>query len=731
MAIYTEDHKRRLIELYTEGQLRDMGGKVSGGFPCFNPGHGGPDKSKGMTYYPHNKWAVCFKCRNEQEARTGRPGFNLFDMIGIQIGRDDFMEQYEAACRKFEDYPSGIDTGMSIAKRPSKMRQEARKAEGRRNTQPDAPDASKGKIESLEAKDMEEAARKAEAEKQQRARAIGKAVIKAAAGGVQKHPEAMEYLEGRGFTEDIIKRLEIGFLKDYPANPSLANRIIFQAPGNEGQFAARTIDDKDGRPRYLKAAVVPTELFNGDLLAKEGTGPIFIVEGEIDAMTISEMCGHPAIGLGGISGKGKLIAAAKAAKAAILEDKHKALIILPDRDEKGEGTAEAMLKELRAEGIPSIIAEIPAERAGKVDANSAYMDDRDGFRDFLGAAVEKAAMFALNPEAVQEAEREEKLREYDKGNHAAVLDEFKAWAIRRASSPFIPTGFKILDAALNGGLREELYILGGIPSAGKTTFALQIADQIAEAGAADVLYFSLEQGRYELTSKSLSRLSWEEATAEEKQKGAPRSNMGIIGSYALAGDNEGQLRIIRLRDRAAARYKAYKGRIRIIEAGELTKRDMAEAVEAHFAATGGKPVVFLDYLQKISIDNKRIIDIKPRIDQAITELKQLSREHQIPVIAISSLNRDGYSEPGMKSLKESGDLEYSADIVLLLSFRRAIGSQENSEEYIEKESNKVPREMVLKVAKNRNGAKGQRISIDYYSEFNRFKECQEQPRASK
>ena len=74
------------------------------------------------------------------------------------------------------------------------------------------------------------------------------------------------------------------------------------------------------------------------------------------------------------------------------------------------------------------------------------------------------------------------------------------------NTPYIPTGFKNFDSILDGGLYEGVYILGAIPSLGKTTLALQIADQIAEAGE-DVLIFSLEMARRELMAKSISRLT--------------------------------------------------------------------------------------------------------------------------------------------------------------------------------------------------------------------------------
>jgi len=463
------------------------------------------------------------------------------------------------------------------------------------------------------------------------------------------------------------------------------------------------------------------------LLKEKGTGPLFIVEGEIDAMTISEMCGFPAIGLGSTSNKKKLIEAVHEAKESILADKDKALIIVPDKDQGGHGQkkAEEMLKAIREEGVPALIAEIPTEREDKVDANQAYRDDSEGFRDFLGAAIEKAAEFAHDPEAVLKEEQAEKLKEYEKESQAAMLDNFEAWATRRAASPYIPTGFPFLDDHLNNGLREELYILGGVPSAGKTTFALNIADKIAERGDADVLYFSLEQGNYELTSKSLSRLTWVLSTQKEKDANLPRTNMGIIESYSFTGENEAQQRIINLRQRAVDRYKAFQGRIRIIEAGKLKAEDMTREIDRHYEATGRRPVVILDYLQKLEISNSRIIDAKPRIDQAVTDLKQLSRDKQVPVIAISSLNREGYAAPGMKNLKESGDLEYSADIVLLLGFRREKGD-EDLEDYIDTQSKLNPREMFVKIAKNRNGVKGQKVNMDYYAAFNYFTDSDRQ-----
>ena len=76
------------------------------------------------------------------------------------------------------------------------------------------------------------------------------------------------------------------------------------------------------------------------------------------------------------------------------------------------------------------------------------------------------------------------------------------------------TGFSVLDKHLGGGLHPWLYVLGAIPALGKTSLALQIADQIATTGQ-DVCFFSLEMSHRELIAKSLSRCQYLSALANK------------------------------------------------------------------------------------------------------------------------------------------------------------------------------------------------------------------------
>lgn len=720
-----KDHQNHLKDRYTIDQLQSMGGNTSNAFNCFNPEHpGGRDNGKHAKYIKAKNWVHCVKCGES---------FDLFRMIGFEIGSNDFKEQYAAACRKFNDGPPEPPEGLINEEWPRKTSQEASKPEERGNIPETPPNALKRILEPQAGNSEEEARKQAEKEAKdlERARKIAAAVLAEARKQMKAYPEeAIAYLEGRGFTKEIIEAEGIGFLKDYPPDPELNNRVIF--PTKNGGYIGRSIlskseDEALDRKKYKKAWKLGAELYNVDLLQEAGTGPIFVTEGEIDAMTISLICGYPAIGLSGTPGMYKLIEAGKKAKQSITQEAGKALIILPDNDEDetGQKAAADLLKLLREEGIPALIIESLTERAEgekKADVNSNYAKDPEGFRDRLAEAYEKGYSFAMDPEAILKEERAAKLKEYDKGTHTNIAEDFRAWAIERASKPCIPTGFKLLDGLLNGGLREELYILGGIPSSGKTTFALQLADQIAEAGE-DVLFFALEQGKYELTSKSISRLTWEEATPQERAENLPRTNIGVIEALGFKGETDAERKIQGLVNRSMNRYKSFSGRVRIIEAGsELTPSKMAEAVQLHEDMTGNKPVVILDYLQLLGIDNKKIIDPKPRIDQAVSDLARLCREKLIPVIVISSLNRDGYEKGGMANLKESGNLEYSAQVVLLLGFRRSKDSKQDLDDWIDEESLRSPREVYVKVSKHKNAEKGKPVSFDYYAAYNRFKE---------
>jgi replicative DNA helicase len=131
---------------------------------------------------------------------------------------------------------------------------------------------------------------------------------------------------------------------------------------------------------------------------------------------------------------------------------------------------------------------------------------------------------------------------------------------------------------------------------------------------------------------------------------------------------------------------------------------------------GKAPVVLVDYLQILAPHNEKATD-KQNTDKAVLELKRISRDYKIPIIAISSFNRENYRmEVTMQAFKESGAIEYSSDVLLGLQLY-GVGSTGFN---VDEERKKNPREVELKILKNRNGKVGGEILFEYYPQFNYF-----------
>lgn len=322
---------------------------------------------------------------------------------------------------------------------------------------------------------------------------------------------------------------------------------------------------------------------------------------------------------------------------------------------------------------------------------------------------------------------------------------------RNTESQAIPTGFKQLDAALDGGLYAGLYFIGAVSSMGKTTFLLQLADQIAEAGT-DVIIFSLEMSRFEIMTKTLSRLTHIISKEDGREsyhitdgKGYDVFNArsmreitelrrydGYIDSYGKKQPSytDYQKELI---ERAFERYEQdYAEHIYIHENNNkrITMSDIENTVNNHIEVTGNKPLVIVDYLQIIAPDDKKA-DARFNIDDAVTRLKVLSTQNSIPVMAISSFNRDSYKESvSMTSFKESGGIEYSSDVLIGLQFakQREIDKKNSIKARnapvtvlnTDEERKKTPREMELKILKQRNGEAPVSMDFQYYSKYQHY-----------
>ena len=282
----------------------------------------------------------------------------------------------------------------------------------------------------------------------------------------------------------------------------------------------------------------------------------------------------------------------------------------------------------------------------------------------------------------------------------------------------IKFGFKNLDDKL-GGISPSLYVLGAIPSLGKTTLLHQMADNIAMSGY-PVIYFSAEQSIFELVSKSLAR---------ESYKKAPENSIIAydIQSCATASDPTQNTVIAQTlteySSKVSNNFKIYQGNYGI------SIDDIENVVTQFIDEHNQRPVVFIDYLQIIGVGKTEMSD-KMKIDQISTRLKRLQTRHDLSMFVISSFNRANYQQTvTFESFKESGSIEYSANVVWGLqlnilnsnTFLNADSKKSGvtKQQLIDSAKKECPRQIELKAVKHRNYGLYS-VFFDYYTEHDYF-----------
>ena len=648
------EQARETVKGYIEDYLRGKGINPRRQFNCLNPDHA--DKHPSMGYDSKQQRCHCFACNAT---------YDIFDLIGMDYGltdsKDIFNKAYELYGLKIDekaDKPVKVSTGDN---KPQKKPEE-------------------------------------KMDYYQKTRAA-----------LTEDSPAAKYICDRGISLKTAAAFWLGYDESYntfnidnDGQNSFAQWRALIIPTGRDSFIARNIDrpqapEKKNRYRKKGASLIfnSKALYNADK-------PIFVVEGEIDALSIIE-AGGQAIGLGSTSNIRQLMEIIEKQKPT------QTLILALDKDEEGQKAETDIANLLTGFNIPYYKYNITG--AAK-DANEALQIDREGFIEVIKEAegAEKAQL-----EAQAEATREE----YLKTSAAATIQDFINGINASINTPAISTGFDDLDSILDGGLYEGLYIMGAISSLGKTTLALQIADNLAKGGH-DVLIFSLEMSKHELIAKSISRLTY--LLADNKQDAKTTRGITTGSRYASYSQN-----VKALINMSISRYREYAQHIFIHEGiGDIGVTRVKEIVEQHIEITGNKPVVIIDYVQILAPYDMRSTD-KQNTDKAVLELKRLSRDFKIPVLGISSFNRDSYKSGGginqgkvsMTDFKESGALEYSADVLLGLEF---VGAGDKN--YDEKEEKKKdPRQIRLVVLKNRNGKPWVSTTFDFYSRFNYFSEA--------
>ena len=510
-----------------------------------------------------------------------------------------------------------------------------------------------------------------------------------------KAVDQTDYWKRRGLSKETVDRFKLGYVAEWrhPKAPASPRLII---PTSPNSYLARDTREQipEEQRAYSKSKVGSIQLFNKRAL-QTATKPIFIVEGELDALSIIEVGGE-AVALGTTTKSKALVELLKAQAPS------QALIIALDNDEAGQRASRELTEGLQGLNIPCYSFNPCGQYK---DANEALQADREA----LTIAVEEA-------EHLQDEEAQAQREAYLKNSTAHYLQSFVNGIADSVDTPYIPTGFSKLDSVLDGGLYEGLYIVGAISSLGKTTIITQIADQIAQAGT-DVLIFSLEMARAEIMAKSISRHTLQSVLKSGEDIRNAKTARGITTGKRYIDYSQTERDLI---NSSIMEYSKYAQNIYISEGvGDIGAEQIRETVKKHILFTGKTPVVIIDYLQILAPYSERATD-KQNTDKAVMELKRISRDYKTPVIGISSFNRANYKEAvTMEAFKESGAIEYSSDILIGLQLKGAGKKDFDANEAKRKD----PREIELVILKNRNGRTGDSLSFNFYPLFNYFEEA--------
>lgn len=258
----------------------------------------------------------------------------------------------------------------------------------------------------------------------------------------------------------------------------------------------------------------------------------------------------------------------------------------------------------------------------------------------------------------------------------------------------IPTGFGMLDKYIAGLNKSDFILIGARPAMGKTSFALNLAQNVVNVGK-KCLFFSLEMTKEQLAERILSanagvpsnKLRTGELTADE---------------WTRLGNAAGKLESLEL-------WLDDTSAITVPEIKSITKR-MKDV-----------DVIFIDYLGLIQSAVRKENRVQ-EVTEITKSLKMMAKDLNIPVVCCAQLSRatDGRGKshkPQLSDLRESGSIEQDADIVMFLYRPDYYKSEGNNEELQE---NADPNATELIVAKNRHGDIGS-VEMTFDKEFTRFR----------
>jgi len=254
----------------------------------------------------------------------------------------------------------------------------------------------------------------------------------------------------------------------------------------------------------------------------------------------------------------------------------------------------------------------------------------------------------------------------------------------------LETGFTELDEKTSGLQKSDLVIVAGRPSMGKTTFAMNIAEHAAMTADAPVAVFSMEMPAEQLALRMISSLG--------------RVELQKIRTGNLADQDWPRIN-------SAIAMLAQKRSVFIDDTPSLTPTDL-RARSRRLARERGLSLIVIDYLQLMQLSNSKE-NRATEISEISRSLKALAKELEVPIIALSQLNRSLEQRPDkrpvMSDLRESGAIEQDADVIMFI-YRDEVYNPEDEASHGKAE---------ILIRKQRNGPIGA-VNLTFLGKFTRF-----------
>ena len=648
------------------------------------------DKQNGETSY------ICPRCGHgtHGDGITFIPGKDSLKCFGCQWVFDslELIQEMEGA-----DFPTALQIGADMIGITIDDRQASARQDFQRPADPSPSPAPPPEPTEEEKREIEKIRNKV-------------------AAGIRQYAERLpgspgeKYMKDRGFTDETLQAFRIGY---DPAK----NAVVIPYPGQV--YYIERIIGAEGNGKYQKPPKLTEPLF----IAGDPAEGLLICEGQLDALSLIQAGAGAVAAIGGGGDRKLRELQGSLSRAAIIQD----------NDEPGKKTAERIRGTLEEMKLDRIRIEQPPD--GYKDSNDLLKADPEGLRGLVSEWQDKLQQAPI-------------FTDYDKEDartmptSAAQFVRSGGWKVNSnifAKYAGRKTGFKNLDEIET--FYPGVYLLNAGTSMGKTSFCVQMADQLAKNGET-VLYYAFEQAPFDLIAKSVTR----ELVLDDLKKGLRGAEPFDDRLYTAIKIKQGRRRLADvytedqlqelgldgaegLADYGLRLYQQYADRVHYVNcAFGWTIDDVIKSIIDFIEETRTAPTVFIDYLQVIKPADARISDIKA-IDyavQAIRKLAMVSQEKGYPVtfVVISSVSRAQYTqETDISAGKGSGGLEFTADAVwglqpqIMLTARYRKAKEQTKRRMIKQAKypgRNKPREVVLEATKNRYGRPDYSIGFNYY-----------------